>query len=216
MSARARVGPKTILGGLVALVEPFLPQIISGVWAWPAAWGFSFLLLFNMIVPRLIIARKWPDLIQERMQSMDKNRHPTWRSFPACLGGNFRTARIADRYRAEYALRLAASGSDWLDSSSFHRGGRRFPFFILGDDHQPLFFGSGANPKRTRPDRGERRTVSLRPPPWLRRRSHRIPVHPLGVERLLGDHPRRPADPRSARAHRSRRSLPAKRAPRLS
>lgn len=72
MSARARVGPKTILGGLVALVEPFLPQIISGVWAWPAAWGFSFLLLFNMIVPRLVIARKWPDLIQERMQSMEK------------------------------------------------------------------------------------------------------------------------------------------------
>lgn len=63
---------KLIVGGLFVLVEAFLPQLISGAWAWPAAWVFSILLILNVIVPRVIIAKKWPDLTEERAQSFNK------------------------------------------------------------------------------------------------------------------------------------------------
>lgn len=72
MSGSPRQILKSIAVGLFALALAFLPQIISGVWAWPAAWVYSILLLLNISVPRLIIARKWPDLMKERLDAFSK------------------------------------------------------------------------------------------------------------------------------------------------
>jgi protein-S-isoprenylcysteine O-methyltransferase Ste14 len=73
------LSPRVIIQMLVFIVLiPLLPLFISWNWNWWEAWVYGFLSILNFAVSRLLVARKHPDLIQERARYMQHENAQPW------------------------------------------------------------------------------------------------------------------------------------------
>lgn len=55
---------------LLVVVAPFLPLLISRQWAWWAAWIYGVIAVLGFALSRFFAARRYPDLLAERVRSI--------------------------------------------------------------------------------------------------------------------------------------------------
>ena len=72
---------------IVVLLAPFIPLIISGQWDWWQAWAYAVASILAFVFSRLIVARKYPDLIAERARFMQAKDTKPWDKILAPLLG---------------------------------------------------------------------------------------------------------------------------------
>jgi protein-S-isoprenylcysteine O-methyltransferase Ste14 len=71
--------PKTIIRLLFVLfVFPLAPMIISGVWDWCEAWAYAVISVLGFFISRALAARRHPDIIAERVRSMEMQDAKPW------------------------------------------------------------------------------------------------------------------------------------------
>jgi len=63
---------------LVTLVVPLLPLLISWKWDWWEAWAFAIILFLGFVISRVLAARKHPDIIAERANSLQNKDAKSW------------------------------------------------------------------------------------------------------------------------------------------
>jgi uncharacterized membrane protein len=63
---------------LVIVLIPFLPLLISWHWNWWEAWVYGILSVLGFVVSRVLIARRYPDLIVERASHMQQENIQSW------------------------------------------------------------------------------------------------------------------------------------------
>jgi protein-S-isoprenylcysteine O-methyltransferase Ste14 len=67
-----------ILISIFVLGMPLLPQIISGDWDWWQAWVVLALFAGSFLISRLMMARRHPDLLAERLRFMAQPGTKSW------------------------------------------------------------------------------------------------------------------------------------------
>lgn len=72
---------------IIIVIVPFLPLLISGQWGWWEAWTYAFLNIGGFAVSRLLAARRNPDIIAERVTSLQKKDTLPWDKVLAPLVG---------------------------------------------------------------------------------------------------------------------------------
>lgn len=78
-SPQKTITPAVIIQLLIVLVLiPFLPLLISRRWDWWEAWIYAICMIFGFIISRALAARRNPDIIRERAQSMQQENTETW------------------------------------------------------------------------------------------------------------------------------------------
>ena len=93
--------PQVILMLLLFVVGiPMLPLIVSGEWRWTEAWWYAILSVLAFAVSRLLVARRFPDLIAERARFASHEDAKPW------------DKRLAPLLTLTTALTLAAIGLD--------------------------------------------------------------------------------------------------------
>lgn len=60
------------------LVIPLLPLLISRRWDWWEAWVFAAITILGLVISRLLLARKHPDLIAERARTSEHEDAEAW------------------------------------------------------------------------------------------------------------------------------------------
>jgi protein-S-isoprenylcysteine O-methyltransferase Ste14 len=70
--------PMMILLALTVLGMPFLPLLISWRWGWWEAWVYAATAVLGFIASRGLAARKNPDIIAERANSMRNEQAQGW------------------------------------------------------------------------------------------------------------------------------------------
>lgn len=63
---------------LVVVVIPFLPLLITARWGWWEAWVYALLWILGFVVSRGLVARRHPDLLEERARSLEHHDVPSW------------------------------------------------------------------------------------------------------------------------------------------
>jgi protein-S-isoprenylcysteine O-methyltransferase Ste14 len=63
---------------LVLVIIPFLPMLISGRWGWWEAWVYGVIFILGFIVSRALAARRHPDILAERANSMQVKGAVAW------------------------------------------------------------------------------------------------------------------------------------------
>lgn len=63
---------------IVVLVAPFIPMIISGQWGWWQAWAYAVVSILSFVISRVIVNRRYPDLIKERARFMKAKDTKPW------------------------------------------------------------------------------------------------------------------------------------------
>lgn len=63
---------------IVILVFPFLPMMVSGRWNWWQAWAYALIFILGFFVSRALAARRHPDILTERAQSMQHKDTVAW------------------------------------------------------------------------------------------------------------------------------------------
>jgi protein-S-isoprenylcysteine O-methyltransferase Ste14 len=94
MEKKPKKSPAAIIIQLliVVVILPLLPMLISWRWDWWEAWVFALILFLGFILSRALAARKHPDIIAERADSIDKEDAKPWDKVLApamALGGLF-------------------------------------------------------------------------------------------------------------------------------
>lgn len=56
---------------VVILLVPLSPMLISGRWGWWEAWAFAGTYIGNFVISRGLAARRHPDLLEERVRSLE-------------------------------------------------------------------------------------------------------------------------------------------------
>lgn len=69
MGATRRVVRAVVLLVVVVLVMPLLPLLITGDWGWWQAWGWAAASSLGFVLSRMLVARRHPDLIRDRMNT---------------------------------------------------------------------------------------------------------------------------------------------------
>jgi protein-S-isoprenylcysteine O-methyltransferase Ste14 len=72
---------------IVVFIAPFIPLIIYGQWDWWQAWAYAVASILAFVLSRLIVARKHPDLINERARFMQAKDTKSWDKILAPLLG---------------------------------------------------------------------------------------------------------------------------------
>lgn len=70
---------------------PMLPLLLSGRWDWWEAWFYALSCMLSFAVSRLLVARKYPDLLAERGKFLEHENTQPWDKILAPLvglGGN--------------------------------------------------------------------------------------------------------------------------------
>ena len=79
---------KTVIQLLVfVILVPLLPLLVSRRWDWWEAWVFAFVCIGGFVASRIIVARRWPDLIAERARFTDHKDTKSWDRILAPLVG---------------------------------------------------------------------------------------------------------------------------------
>ena len=80
MSAQTKaITPRILLQMLIIVVLlPVLPMLISGHWAWWEAWAYALVSVLGFVVSRVLAVRRHPDILQERVRSMDLQDAKSW------------------------------------------------------------------------------------------------------------------------------------------
>jgi protein-S-isoprenylcysteine O-methyltransferase Ste14 len=82
------ISPRIIIQLLFFIVLiPFLPLLISRRWDWWEAWVYALLSILSFVVSRVLVARRHPDLIAERSQTMQQENTQSWDKHLAPLMG---------------------------------------------------------------------------------------------------------------------------------
>lgn len=94
MDKKPKKSPAAIIIQLliVVVILPLLPMLISWRWDWWEAWVFALILFLGFILSRALAARKHPDILAERADSIDKEDAKPWDKVLApamALGGLF-------------------------------------------------------------------------------------------------------------------------------
>ncbi len=63
---------------IVLIIVPFLPILISKKWGWWEAWAYVALNIVGFIVSRALAARRNPDILKERANSMEMKDIKPW------------------------------------------------------------------------------------------------------------------------------------------
>ena len=63
---------------IVILVFPFLPMMVSARWDWWQAWAYALIFILGFFVSRALAARRHPDILKERAQSMQHQDTVAW------------------------------------------------------------------------------------------------------------------------------------------
>ena len=92
MEKKKKISLRVIIQMLVYLVFfPMLPLILSGRWNWWEAWFYALSCFISFAVSRIIVARKFPDLLAERGKFLRHENAQPWDRILAPLvglGGN--------------------------------------------------------------------------------------------------------------------------------
>jgi protein-S-isoprenylcysteine O-methyltransferase Ste14 len=70
---------------------PMLPLLLSGRWGWWEAWFYALSCFLSLVVSRVLVARKFPDLMAERSKFLEHKDAQSWDKLLAPLvglGGN--------------------------------------------------------------------------------------------------------------------------------
>lgn len=78
MNAKRLSISNIVLMLVVILIFPFLPMLVSAHWDWWQAWVYALLFILAFFVSRLLAARRHPDILRERAQSMQNKETITW------------------------------------------------------------------------------------------------------------------------------------------
>ncbi len=79
---------RVVIQMLVFIVlVPFLPLIISGRWGWWEAWIYALIGVLGFAVSRVLVARRYPDLLAERAKFMQHEDTKPWDNLLARLVG---------------------------------------------------------------------------------------------------------------------------------
>jgi protein-S-isoprenylcysteine O-methyltransferase Ste14 len=70
--------PVMVILALTVLALPFLPLLISRRWNWWEAWVYAVIFILGFIASRALAARKNPDIIAERANSMQNDQAQGW------------------------------------------------------------------------------------------------------------------------------------------
>jgi protein-S-isoprenylcysteine O-methyltransferase Ste14 len=60
------------------VVIPFLPLLISWRWDWWEAWVYAIIGILSFAISRVLVARRYPDLIAERARFMQHENAKPW------------------------------------------------------------------------------------------------------------------------------------------
>lgn len=63
---------------LVLIILPFLPLLVSGQWDWWAAWAYAITNILAFAVSRALAARRHPDILAERTNSLQREDAKPW------------------------------------------------------------------------------------------------------------------------------------------
>ena len=92
MEKKKKISLRVIIQMLVYLVFfPMLPLLLSGRWDWWEAWFYALSCFFSFAISRIIVARKFPDLLAERGKFLEHENAQPWDRILAPLvglGGN--------------------------------------------------------------------------------------------------------------------------------
>jgi len=73
------ISPRIILLLLFFIVLiPFLPLLISRHWNWWEAWLYAMIYIMSFVISRVLVARRYPDLIAERAHYMQQENIKSW------------------------------------------------------------------------------------------------------------------------------------------
>ena len=67
-----------LVSAMLVFVAPLMPLIVSGNWRWTEAWLFAAVFIIGFIVSRLIVYKKNPDLVKERLASARRENAEPW------------------------------------------------------------------------------------------------------------------------------------------
>src|SRR3972149_5549878 len=82
------ITPRVIVQMLFfVVVIPFLPLLISRRWDWWEAWVYAFIGILSFAISRVLVARRYPDLIAERARIMQHEDAKPWDKLLAPLLG---------------------------------------------------------------------------------------------------------------------------------
>lgn len=73
------------------IIFPMFPLLLSGRWDWWEAWFYAFVCLMSFVVSRVLVSRKYPDLLAERGKFLKHANAQPWDKLLAPLvglGGN--------------------------------------------------------------------------------------------------------------------------------
>jgi protein-S-isoprenylcysteine O-methyltransferase Ste14 len=73
------ITPRVIVQMLFFVVFiPFLPLLLSGRWDWWEAWAYAIISILSFAISRMLVARRYPDLIAERARYMQHENAQPW------------------------------------------------------------------------------------------------------------------------------------------
>lgn len=76
---QSTITPRVIVQMLFFIVFiPFLPLLISRHWDWWEAWVYALGSIGNFAISRVLVARRYPNLIAERARYMQHENAKTW------------------------------------------------------------------------------------------------------------------------------------------
>ena len=100
---------------LFVVVMPMLPLFVSGYWGWVEAWIYAGVYILGFVVSRVLVARRFPDLLAERAQSMHMKDAKSW------------DRKLAPMLNLVAAVMLAVIGLD-VRLNGLHP----FPVWVIG------------------------------------------------------------------------------------
>lgn len=85
------ISPRIVVQMLfLAVILPFLPLLVSWRWDWWEAWVYAIICILGFAISRMLAARRYPDLIAERVRLMLHENDKHWdRLLVALLGLGF-------------------------------------------------------------------------------------------------------------------------------
>jgi len=85
---RRTISPRVVVQMLFfVVVIPFLPLLISWRWDWWEAWVYAIIGILSFAISRVLVARRYPDLIAERARFMQHENAKPWDKLLAPLLG---------------------------------------------------------------------------------------------------------------------------------
>lgn len=76
------ISPRVVIQMLLFIVvTPLLPLLISGRWGWWEAWLYAIICIMGFAISRVLAARHHPDLLAERVRSMQREDAKPWDRF---------------------------------------------------------------------------------------------------------------------------------------